>query len=252
MLLNDGFNGRVFQLQHVPFRGRLVILLIPRVDRFPRVRNLPLDASLDSRLAKRHRALVFEAAKSDFEDFFDESSSPHAPDDAFNPRLLVVDVVVVFVQNFVVPASNTSTCVPPWYIENIVVVLEYTIKISSPRKMLTFFPADNGCFRSNLSLPEVKVCVFYMRASCLLSQQQRKKLFFFVVIRTFLLLEIDVFITARVFPLLMDEMQKKRNMCRQMCKRTVARNFIGLGFFRPDYAERMQSVCKRYKLKKYE
>jgi hypothetical protein len=66
--------------------------------------------------------LVFEAAKSDFEDFFDESSSPHAPDDAFNPRLLVVVVVVVFVQNFVVPASNTSTCVPPWYIENIVVV----------------------------------------------------------------------------------------------------------------------------------
>jgi hypothetical protein len=65
--------------------------------------------------------LVFEAAKSDFEDFFDESSSPHAPDDAFNPRLLVV-VVVMFVQNFVVPASNTSTCVPPWYIENIVVV----------------------------------------------------------------------------------------------------------------------------------
>ena len=58
VLLNDGFNGRVFQLQHVPFRGRLVILLIPRVDRFPRVRNLPLDASLVSRLAKRRLRVV--------------------------------------------------------------------------------------------------------------------------------------------------------------------------------------------------
>ena len=34
--------------------------------------------------------------------------------------------------------------------------------------------------------PEVKVCVFYMRASCLLSQQRRKEIIF-VVIRTFLL-----------------------------------------------------------------
>ena len=99
--------------------------------------------------------------------------------------------------------------------------------------------------------PEVKVCVFYMRASCLLSQQRRKKLFF-VVIRTFLLLEIDVFITRGVcFSSDDEDAEKKRNTCADKCANepSLLFYFIGLGFFRPDceimqlsYAERMQKV----------
>jgi len=40
----------------------------------------------------------------------------------------------------------------------------------------------------------------------------------------------------------------EQNMCGDMCKRTVARYFIGLGFFRPDY-EIMSIVCRAYAVK---
>jgi hypothetical protein len=98
--------------------------------------------------------------------------------------------------------------------------------------MLTFFPREWNVFRS-LPLPSpemVMMRVFYMRASCMLSQQRRKVIFCrdsdlpsyrFKCLR------------AACFSSDVDE----QNMCGDMCKRTVALlYFIGLRVFCRAYA----------------
>jgi len=87
--------------------------------------------------------------------------------------------------------------------------------------MLTLSPA-NECFPLSLSLPNggQGVCILYARVVFALSTTKKKVIF--VVIRTFLLLEIDVFITRGVCFSYDDEESKTKHMCRQMCKRIVA------------------------------
>ena len=77
--------------------------------------------------------------------------------------------------------------------------------------MLTFFPREWNVFRSNLSLPGGQgVCILYARVVFALSTTKKKVIF--VVIRTFLLLEIDVFITRGVcFSSDDEDAEKKRN-----------------------------------------
>ena len=87
------------------------------------------------------------------------------------------------------------------------------------------------------------MCILYARVVFALSTTKKKVIF--VVIRTFLLLEIDVFITRGVcFSSDDEDAEKKRNTCAdKYCKRTVARYFIGLGFF-------SARLCSSYRMQK--
>ena len=88
------------------------------------------------------------------------------------------------------------------------------------------------------------MCILYARVVFALSTTKKKVTF--VVIRTFLLLEIDVFITRGVCFSSDDDAEKKRNTCADKCANEPSLSyFIGLRVFCRAYAKYVSIIATR-------